>query len=342
MELPTPQTTGLLPPEMKHIAYGTAGTPESMQVVQGPAPVPGAGEILIEVAYAGVNRPDVAQRSGRYPPPPGASPILGLEVAGRVAALGPGVTEWQVGDNVTALTPGGGYAEYCVAPAAHALPVPAGMGLAEAAGLPETWFTVWANLVDIGRLKAGERLLVHGGSSGIGLTAILLARHLGVQVFVTVGSPEKAEFCRAYGADFALDYKTEDFVARVKELTAGEGVDVVLDMVGGSYLQRDLSVLRRDGRLVMIAFLGGSKTEFDFLPVMLKRLTLSGSTMRPRSVAEKGAIRDALLRQIWPSLAAGQLKPHLFATFPLDQAAEAHRLMESSRHIGKIVLQVRV
>ena len=326
---------------MKHIAYSSVGTPDCMSVVEGAKPVPAAGEILIEVAYAGVNRPDVAQRSGRYPPPPGASTILGLEVAGRVAELGPGVSQWRVGDSVTALVPGGGYAEYCVTPAAHALPVSAGMGLAEAAGLPETWFTVWANLVELGRLKAGERLLVHGGSSGIGLTAILLARHIGAQVFVTVGSQEKVAFCQAYGADFAVDYTQDDFVAKVKELTAGEGVDVVLDMVGGSYLQKDVSLLRRDGRLVMIAFLQGSKTDFDFLPVMLKRLSLGGSTMRPRSVAEKAAIRDALLQHIWPSLASGRLKPHLFATFPLDQAAEAHRLMESSRHIGKIVLQVR-
>lgn len=326
---------------MKYIAYGAVGTPESMQVVEGATPVPCAGEILIEVAYAGVNRPDVAQRSGRYPPPPGASTILGLEVAGRIAALGRDVTEWQVGDSVTALVPGGGYAEYCVTPAAHALPIPGGMTLAEAAGLPETWFTVWANLMDIGRLKAGERLLVHGGSGGIGLTAILLARHVGAQVIVTVGSREKAEFCKAYGADLAIDYTQEDFVAKVKEFTAGEGVDVVLDMVGGGYLQKNVSLLRRDGRLVMIAFLQGSKTEFDFLPVMLKRLSLSGSTMRPRSVAEKAAIRDALLRHVWPSLATGELKPHLFASFPLEQAAEAHRLMESSRHIGKIVLQVR-
>jgi putative PIG3 family NAD(P)H quinone oxidoreductase len=326
---------------MKHIAYGTVGTPESMSIVEGATPVPSAGEILIEVAYAGVNRPDVAQRSGRYPPPSGASPILGLEVAGRVAALGADVAEWRVGDSVTALVPGGGYAEYCLAPALHALPIPAGMGLAEAAGLPETWFTVWANLMDIGRLKSGERLLVHGGSSGIGLTAILLGKHVGAEVFVTVGNQEKADFCKAYGADFTIDYSKEDFVAKVKEITAGEGVDVVLDMVGGGYLQRDVNLLRRDGRLVMIAFLQGSRAEFDFLPVMLKRLSLGGSTMRPRSVAEKAAIRDALLQKIWPSLATGQMKPHLFATFPLDRAAEAHRLMESSRHIGKIVLQVR-
>jgi len=326
---------------MKYITYSTAGTPQSMQVVEGAKPSPAAGEILIEVHYAGVNRPDVAQRSGSYPPPPGASPTLGLEVSGRVVALGAGVSEWQVGDNVTALTPGGGYAEYCVTPATQALPIPQGMSLAEAAGLPETWFTVWANLMEIGRLKAGERLLVHGGSSGIGLAAIQLARHVGAQVIVTVGSAEKAAFCKNYGADFTINYRQEDFVERVKEITAGEGVDVILDMVGDGYLQKDVSLLRRDGRLVMIAFLEGSKTSFDFLPVMLKRLTLSGSTMRPRSVTEKAAIRDALRRHIWPSLADGRLKHHLFATFPLAQAAEAHRLMESSRHIGKIVLRVR-
>ena len=312
-----------------------------MHVAEGPPPVPGPGEILIEVNFAGVNRPDVIQRSGRYPPPSGASPILGLEVAGRVAALGAGVDSWKIGDLVTALVPGGGYAEFCVTPSLHALPVPVGLSLAEAAGLPETWFTVWANLIDMARLKAGERLLVHGGSSGIGLTAIQLARLLGVEVIVTVGSPEKAAFCRAFGADHAIDYRQEDFLPKVKEITAGEGVDVVLDMVGGAYIQKNVSLLRRDGRLVMIAFLEGSKTEFDFMPVMLKRLTLSGSTMRPRSVAEKAAIRDALLQKIWPALAGGRLKPHLFATFPLAAAGEAHRLMESSRHIGKIMLQVK-
>ncbi len=326
---------------MKLIIYGADGTPESMQVGEGAKPQPGLGEILIEVHYAGINRPDVLQRSGRYPPPPGASPILGLEVAGRVAALGAGVTEWKVGQRVTALTPGGGYAEYCVAPAAHALPVPDGLSLAEAAALPETWFTVWANLVDLGRLKRGERLLVHGGSSGIGLTAIQLARHLGVTVFVTVGSAEKAQFCRDFGADQAIDYRAEDFAQRVKELSGGEGVDVVLDMVGGGYLQKNAGVLRRDGRMVLIAFLEGSKVEFDFMPVMLKRLTITGSTMRPRTLAEKAAIRDALLEYIWPEFAAGRLRPHIHARFPLAQAGEAHRLMESSRHIGKIVLDVK-
>lgn len=326
---------------MKYVNYGSEGTPESMGLGECETPVPGRGEILIEVHYAGVNRPDVAQRSGRYPPPPGASPILGLEVAGRVAALGEGVDQWRLDDRVTALVPGGGYAEYCVAPAAHALPIPAGMSLADAASLPETWFTVWANLIDIGRLKAGERLLVHGGSSGIGLTAIQLANHVGAEVIVTVGSEEKAAFCKAFGADTAINYRSGDFVEAAKAATGGEGVDVVLDMVGGSYLQKNVRLLRRDGRLVMIAFLEGSKTEFDFLPVMMKRLTLTGSTMRPRTVAEKAAIRDALLANIWPALAAGKLKNHLFATYPFDQAADAHRLMESSRHIGKIVLQVR-
>jgi putative PIG3 family NAD(P)H quinone oxidoreductase len=283
---------------VKQIIYGADGTPESMQVGEGAKPQPGPGEILIEVHCAGINRPDVLQRSG-------------------------------------------GYAEYCVAPGAHALPIPDGLDLAQAAALPETWFTVWANLVDLGRLKQGERLLVHGGSSGIGLTAIQLARHLGAECFVTVGSAEKAQFCREFGAGHAIDYKQDDFVQKVKEITAGEGVDVVLDMVGAPYLQKNLSVLRRDGRLVLIAFLEGSKGEFDLMPVMLKRLTVTGSTMRPRTLAEKAAIRDALLKHIWPEIAAGRLRPHLHAVFPLAQAGEAHRLMESSAHIGKIVLQVK-
>jgi putative PIG3 family NAD(P)H quinone oxidoreductase len=325
---------------MKHIACGPEGTIESMRLVEAAQPSPSAGEILIEVDYAGVNRPDLLQRSGRYPPPPDASPILGLEVAGRVAALGEGVAEWRVGDRVAALAPGGGYAEYCVVPAAHALPVPQGMSMAEAAALPEVWFTIWANLIGIGRLKAGERLLVHGGSSGIGLAAIQLTRHIGAEVMVTVGSAEKAEFCRNFGADFAIDYRQEDFLSRIKEITAGEGVDVVLDMVGGSYLQKDVSLLRRDGRLVLIAFLEGSRSEFDFLPVMMKRLTISGSTMRSRTLAEKAAIRDALRQNIWTSLTSGRLRSHVCATFPLAQAGEAHRLMESRLHIGKIVLQV--
>lgn len=326
---------------MRHIEFGPDASAQSLRLAEGPRPVPGAGEILIEVHAAGVNRPDVLQRQGKYPVPPGASPILGLEVAGRVAALGPGVDAWQPGDAVCALVPGGGYAEFCVAPAGHALPLPDGVSMRCAAALPETWFTVWANLIDLGRLKAGERLLIHGGSSGIGLTAIQLARHVGALPMVTVGSPEKAAFCTAFGAEYAIDYKQEDFAARVKELTAGSGVDVVLDMVGAPYMQKNLAVLRQDGRVVIIAFLQGSRTEFDFLPVLLKRLVITGSTMRPRSVADKTALRDALWREIWPHWNEGRLLPHLHAEFPLADACAAHELMESSQHIGKIVLRVR-
>ena len=325
---------------MKYIEHGKGGDPSCMTLADGPIPAPGPGQILIEVVCAGVNRPDCLQRSGKYPPPPDASPVLGLEVAGRVKAVGEGVTEWKVGAGVTALTPGGGYAEYCVAAASHALPIPDGMDYATAATLPETWFTVWANLVDLGRLKKGERLLVHGGSSGIGLVAVQLAKHLGVECFVTVGSEEKAAFCRTAGAAHAINYRTQDFGDEVKRLTGGTGVDVVLDMVGAPYLQRNLASLRRDGRLVFVAFLEGSKGEADLMPVMIKRLTITGSTMRPRTVTEKAAIRDALAANIWPALSRGELLPHLFARFPLADVAEAHRLMESNKHIGKIVLEV--
>jgi NADPH2:quinone reductase len=326
---------------MKFIDYGSTGTAESLRVAAAPTPTPGAGEILIEVHYAGVNRPDVMQRMGHYAPPPGASPILGLEVAGRIAAIGEQVTQCQVGDDVCALVPGGGYAEYCVAPARHALPIPSGLSLAEAAGLPENWFTVWANLIEMAGLRSGECLLIHGGSSGIGLAAIQLARHIGARAIVTVGSDEKARFCREFGAAEAINYRTEDFVLRAQEFTGGRGVDVVLDMVGGSYIPRNVSLLRRDGRLVFIAFLQGSRCDIDFMPVMLKRLRIMGSTMRPRSVEEKAVLRDALAREIWPAFDPGPLQTHLCATFPFEQAADAHRLMESSRHIGKIVLQVR-
>ncbi len=327
---------------MKYIDHGAGGDADCMKLAEGPAPQPGPGQILIEVVCAGINRPDVLQRSGRYPPPPDASPVLGLEVAGRVAALGAGVTEWKVGDGVAALTAGGGYAEYCVAAASHALPIPPGMDFATAGALPETWFTVWANLVDLGRLKSGERLLVHGGSSGIGLTAIQLAKHLDVECIVTVGNEEKAAFCRAAGAAHAINYRTADFAAEVKRITGGAGVDVILEMVGAPYLQRNLASLRRDGRLVYVAFLEGSKGEADLMPIMIKRLTVTGSTMRPRSLAEKTAIRDALAANIWPALGRGELLPHLFARFPLAHASGAHRLMESSRHIGKIVREVAV
>jgi len=328
-----------LPETMRYVDHGAGGPPSVLAIATGPVPKMEDGDVLIRVAWAGVNRPDVLQRSGSYPPPPGASPILGLEVAGTVAALGEGVAEWKVSDRVTALVTGGGYAEYCVAPAAHALPIPDGLDLAQAAALPETWFTVWSNLFHGHEVPPGARLLVHGGAGGIGSTAVQLARHLGVECLVTVGSEEKARFCRDFGADHAINYREAEFVQQVKALTGGEGVDVVLDMVGAPYLQKNLSVLRRDGRLVLIAFLEGSKGEFDLMPVMLKRLTVTGSTMRPRSVAEKTAIRDALLQHIWPEIAAGRLLPHIHATFPLAQAGEAHKLMESSAHVGKIVLR---
>ena len=330
-----------LPTTMQHIAFGPDPGADAMRIVEGPVPVPGAGELLIAVDHAGVNRPDVQQRAGKYPPPPGASPILGLEVAGTVAAVGAGVEGWRVGDAVCALTPGGGYAQYCTAPAGQALPVPKGLTFEQAAGLCETWFTVWANLVDIGGLHAGQRVLVHGGSSGIGLAAIELIRLRGAECVVTVGDDEKARFCREFGASAAINYRNEDFVARVRELTGGEGVDIVLDMVAGDYVPRNLSVLRRDGILVLIALQRGSRAEVDLNAVMRNRLTITGSTMRPRTVAEKTAIRDALRREVWPAIEQGRVRVHVHATFPLAQAAEAHRLMESSRHIGKILLRVR-
>ena len=325
---------------MKQIEFGSDGNADSLRLVEAPVPVPAAGELLIAVDHAGVNRPDLLQWAGQYAPPPGASPVLGLEVAGHVAALGPGVSDWQVGDAVCALTPGGGYAEFCTAPAGQALPIPKGFSLEHAAGLCETWFTVWANLVDIGRLAAGERLLVHGGSSGIGLAAIELAALRGAQCWVTVGSEDKAHFCREFGAYAAINYRSEDFVARVRELTAGEGVDVVLDMVGGDYIPKNLSLLRRDGRLVFIAFQRGIRAEVDFGSVMRNRLIITGSTMRPRSVAEKTAIRDALLNEVWPACAAGRVRTHVHATFPLSEAAAAHHLMASGQHVGKILLRV--
>jgi putative PIG3 family NAD(P)H quinone oxidoreductase len=326
---------------MRQIAFGPDPGADSLPVIDAPTPVPRAGELLIRVDHAGVNRPDLMQRSGKYPPPPGASSVLGLEVSGTIAALGAGVTGWSVGEPVCALTPGGGYAEYCAAPAGHALPIPAGMSLEQAAGLCETWFTVWANLVDLGRLVAGERLLVHGGSSGIGLAAIELAKLRGAQCLVTVGDEAKARFCREFGAQAAINYRSEDFVARVRELTAGEGVDVVLDMVGGDYIAKNLSLLRRDGRLVLIAFQRGTSATVDFSVVLRNRLVITGSAMRPRTIAEKTAIRDALRREVWPALAAGRVRTHVHATFPLSQAAQAHRLMESGSHIGKILLCAR-
>lgn len=329
-----------LPEHMDYVDHGQGGGCEVLVLRAGARPQPAAGEILIAVAYAGVNRPDVLQRSGLYPPPAGASPVLGLEVSGTVVALGSEVTQWQLGDQVMALAPGGGYAQYCVVPAAHALPLPDGMSLAAAAAVPETWFTVWANLCQLGNLKRGETLLVHGGASGIGLTALQLAGHLGVSCHVTVGSPEKAEFCRQFGAAAAIDHHQEDFFTRVRELTDQAGVDVILDMLGGADLARNIRLLRREGRLLLIAFLNGSKAEVDFMPVMMKRLTITGSTMRARSLQDKARIRDELWREIWPAWSRGELQPHVCACFPLVEAAKAHRLMESRQHMGKIVLEV--
>jgi NADPH2:quinone reductase len=324
---------------MKLVNFGPEASADSLRIVDGPTPVPGDGQILIEVKFAGVNRPDVLQRMGRYNPPQDASPILGLEVSGRVAALGPNVSQWRVGDQVGALVHGGGYAQFCVACASHALPVPNGLSLEQAAAFPENWFTVWANLIDRAGLQRAERLLVHGGSSGIGLAAVQLARHVGAEVLITAGSEQKCEACRSFGAALAVNYRTEDFVARVRDYTGGKGVDVVLDMVGGDYIPKNLGLLRDSGRLVFVAFLHGSRVEVDFTPIMLKRLRVTGSTLRPRTVAEKAAICAALRREIWPDYTAGKLRSHIHASFPLERVAEAHRLMESSQHIGKIVLQ---
>jgi len=328
-----------LPTEMRHIAY-VPGGPEGMTMATGPVPQPAPGEVLIRVQAAGVNRPDVQQRKGVYPPPPGASPLLGLEVAGEVVAVN-GTSAYVVGDRVCALANGGGYAEYCTAPAGQCLPWPAGYDAIRAGAVPETYFTVWANLFDIGRLQPGERLLVHGGTSGIGVTAIQLAHEFGSTVYATAGSAEKCDAILRLGADAAINYRDEDFAARVKELTAGAGVNVVLDMVGAPYLARNLRCLGMDGRLVLIAFLGGAKVEdLDLTTIMTRRLTVTGSTMRPRTAAQKAAIADALQAKVWPVLDAGRCGPLVHEVFPLERAADAHRLMESSAHMGKIMLKV--
>jgi len=317
------------------------GGPEVLKPTRRPKPKPEAGEVLIEVAAAGVNRPDVLQRQGGYKPPPGASDIPGLEIAGRVVALGDGVAGWRVGDSATALVAGGGYAEFCAAPAPQCLPVPRGLDMVKAAAIPETFFTVWTNVFDRGRLKPGETFLVHGGSSGIGTTAIQLAHAFGSRVFTTAGSAEKCAACVKLGADRAIDHKREDFVAVIEEATGGRGVDVILDMVGGGYFARNMKILAVEGRLVQIAFLQGAKAEIDLGPLMVKRQTLTGSTLRPRSVAEKGAVASSLKEKVWPLIESGKVGPVIFKTFPLAEAAAAHRLMESGSHIGKIVLTTR-
>jgi NADPH:quinone reductase len=305
-----------------------------------PQPAAGPGEVLIKVAAAGVNRPDVMQRKGAYPPPPGASDIPGLEVAGTVASVGAGVHIWRPGDRVCALIAGGGYAEYCAAPSPQCLPVPDRIDLIHAAAIPETFFTVWTNVFERGHLEAGESALVHGGSSGIGTTAIQLARAFGARVFATAGSAEKCAACERLGAERAINYREQDFVAAIHGLTGGRGVDLILDMVGGEYLPRNLEVLAADGRLVQIALIGGAKAQINMAIVLQRRLTVTGSTLRPRSVAEKGAIADALRERVWPLLESGAVAPVIFQTFPLRDAAAAHRVMESSAHIGKLVLTV--
>ena len=332
----------MIPTNMRFVSHGRGGPAEVLEIIETATPIPGPREVLIEVEYAGVNRPDILQRAGAYPPPPGASPILGLEVAGNVVARGAEVNEWNVGDSVCALTPGGGYAEYCLADASHCLPVPRGLELKQAAALPENLFTVWHNLVERGRLKAGESVLVHGGSSGIGYMAIQLAKQYGAEVLATAGSDQKTEFCRKLGADLVINYRTQDFVAEIENHIGRRGVDVILDMVGGDYLSRNVGLLALEGRLVQIAFLQGSKvSEFDFLPVMVRRLTITGSTLRPRTVEQKAAIARSLRDRVWPLLETGKVKVFIHQIFPLAQVRDAHRQMEQGQHLGKILLQVR-
>ncbi len=322
------------------VDHGQGGSADCLHVQEALRPEPRSDEVLIKVAFAGVNRPDVLQRSGNYPPPAGASPHLGLEVSGVVVKVGSEVSDLTVGTPVCALTPGGGYAQYCCAPADHCLVVPEGLSLLQAAAIPENYFTVWTNLFERARLVPGETLLVHGGSSGIGLTAIQLASQFGVRVIATAGSEKKIAACTAAGAARAINYKIENFEDVVQAETGGEGVNVILDMVGGSYTQRNLGALALEGRLVQIAFLEGSTFEFNAMPIMLKRLTFTGSTLRARSKLEKAGIATALQKHVWPLLSQGKCLPVVHATFPLEQAATAHKLMESSLHIGKIMLEV--
>ena len=326
---------------MRAIEISAPGGPEVLRVTQRPVPTPAANEVLIEVAAAGVNRPDVLQRKGGYPPPPGASDIPGLEVAGTIVATGAGANTWKIGDRVCALVTGGGYAEYVAAPAPQCLPIPRGLTLVEAAGLPETFFTVWVNVFERAGLKGSETLLVQGGSSGIGVTAIQMARAFGHRVFVTAGSAEKCTACEKLGASRAINYRTEDFVAVVKELTGGKGVDVILDMVGGDYVPRELACLADDGRLSLIAFLGGTRATIDMTDILRRRLTITGSTLRARLVEVKGAIAQSLKQKVWPLIEAGRIKPVIYRTFRLEEASAAHALMESSAHVGKIILEVK-
>jgi putative PIG3 family NAD(P)H quinone oxidoreductase len=325
---------------MNVIEIAAPGGPEQLKSARRPTPKPGEGEVLVRVAAAGVNRPDVMQRQGRYPPPAGASDIPGLEIAGEVVAIGPGASGLEIGEKVTALLPGGGYAEYAVAAAPLCLPVPRNLSMVEAAAVPETFFTVWTNLIDRGGCKSGETVLIHGGTSGIGTTAIQLAAVWGAKVYATAGSADKARFCERLGAVRGIDYRNEDFVAVVREATGGRGADLILDIVGANYLARNLEAAAVEGRIVVISLMSGAKTEINLNTILSKRLTLTGSTLRIRSVAQKALVAEAVHRHVWPLLSDGRVKPVINATFPLAQASEAHRLMESSQHIGKIVLEV--
>jgi NADPH2:quinone reductase len=327
-----------IPARMTAIAISEYGKPDVLVPKEMDMPKPGAGEMLVRVAAAGVNRPDVMQREGKYPPPPGAPDIPGLELAGEVVALGEGVKRWKVGDKVTALVAGGGYAEYAVVHEAIALPVIPQLSMVEAAAIPETFFTVWHNVFERGALKSGETMLLHGGSSGIGTTAIMLAKQKGARVIVTVGSEEKAEACRKLGADLAINYKTQDFVAETKSFTSKKGAELIVDMVAGEYIQKNYDAAAMDGRIVQIAFQRPPKAMIDFRPILMKRLWHTGSGLRPRPVPEKAAIARAVEDNVWPMIAAGKVKPVIYKTFPLREAAAAHALMETSQHIGKIVL----
>ena len=330
-----------LPERMKYIAYGDGGAPEVLHVVDGPVPAPGTTDVLIKVSHAGVNGPDISQRKGRYPPPPGASPIMGLEVSGTIAAVGTGVTQSKVGDSVCALTPGGGYAEYCLAPAAHCLPLPDGMDLEHAAGIPENFFTVWTNVIERGRLQKGETILIHGGSGGIGYSAIQVAKNWGATVIATVGNAEKAAFAKSVGADHVIDYRTQDFAEVAKGIAAPRGIDVILDMVGGDYFKKNLGLLAFDGRLVQIAFQQGSKIgDVDLLPIMVRRLTVTGSTLRPQPPENKARIAAGLHKHVWPLFADGRVKVIVHQVFAFDDAVAAHKMMESGRHFGKLLLKL--
>jgi NADPH2:quinone reductase len=329
-----------LPSEMKVVHIVAPGGPEQLQPSVRPVPTPGEGEVLVRVEAAGVNRPDVMQRQGRYPPPPGASDLPGMEIAGEIVSLGNKVSGVAVGDKIISLLPGGGYAAYAIAAAPLCMPIPKGLSMVEAAAIPETFMTVWTNLFERGGCKAGDTVLIHGGTSGIGTTAIQLAAAHGAKVYATAGSADKARACEKLGAIRGIDYRNEDFVEVIKTATQGYGIDVTLDMVAGSYVQRNIDVAAVEGRIVTISMLGGAKAEINLGPMLVKRVTLTGSTLRARTIAQKAAVANAMRHNVWPLIESGKVKPVIFKTFPLNEAGEAHRLMESSNHIGKIVLTV--